>query len=179
VFRLLLVLPADLFARVWTAPAIRSGSVANALQYPVSSTEFMSHFVKHFVLITWWVGAVIGAGLLWRRGNRKTDLAYGLIAGAVAGLVGSATLACLLPGLDWLPRLIGHKMALGKTTGLAWLWTPLWIVLAAASWTIWVPWPVSCWATPARRDPRSEPCGKRARSALPPLRTEAGGCLFR
>ena len=74
----------------------------------------------------------MGASLLWRRGNRKTDFVYGLISGAVVGVVGSATLACVLPGLDWLPRLLW-----GKTSGPAQLGKPLWIALAVASWTLW------------------------------------------
>src|SRR5262249_37408584 len=80
VFRLLLILPADLVARLWMAPVLRS-----------DPPEFMNQFARNFVLITWWVGAIMAAGLLWRRGNRRADLVYGLITGAVAGLVASAT----------------------------------------------------------------------------------------
>jgi hypothetical protein len=112
---MLLVVPADLW-----------------LRSPPTSPELMNYFVRHFVVVTWWVGAVAGASLLWRHGNRKTDFVYGLVAGAVAGLVGSATLACFLPWLDWLPRLFW-----GKTSGPLWLWRPLWIPLAAASWALW------------------------------------------
>lgn len=114
-FRLLLALPVELW-----------------LRWPLGSAESMNAFVAHFVLLTWWVGAVVGAGLLWRRGTHRTDIIYGLIAGTVAGLVSSATLACLLPELDWLPRWLWVKMP-----GLARLGMPLWIALAAVSWTIW------------------------------------------
>jgi hypothetical protein len=64
------------------------------------------------------------------------NLVYGLIAGATAGLAGSATLACLLPALDFLPRLLGPLVAT-DTPRLAWLWAPLWIILAVSSWAIW------------------------------------------
>jgi hypothetical protein len=130
VCRLLLILPADLFAHLAMAPAMQS-----------ESTEPMNYFVKHFVLITWWVGAAMAAGLLWRRGNRGMDLVYGLIAGAVAGLIGSATLACLLPQVDWLPRLLWHKLALGaapaNSIDVPWPWIPLWIALAMVNWASW------------------------------------------
>jgi hypothetical protein len=129
-FRLLLILPADVFGQLWTVSLLHS-----------DSPELMNHFVKEFVLITWWIGAVGGVVLLWRRGARRTDLAYGLVAGAVAGLVASATLACLLPGLDWLPGLLGRKIAASTTWGVTkqvpLIWLPLWIVLALVNWTVW------------------------------------------
>ena len=129
VFRLLLVLPADVFARFWTMPLMHS-----------HSPELMNHCAKEFVLITWWIGAVAGVVLLWRRGTRGTELVYGLIAGAVAGLVASATLACLLPELDWLPGLLGRVMARntgGAGSQFSALWLPLWIALALVNWTMW------------------------------------------
>jgi hypothetical protein len=129
-FRLLLVLPADLFARLRTVPPMIS-----------TSPELMNHFVKEFVLTTWWIGAVAGVVLLWRRGTRRTDLSYGLIAGAVAGLVASATLGCLLPGLDWLPGLFTPRIvaATAWVTGreLSAIWLPFWIALALVNWTVW------------------------------------------
>jgi hypothetical protein len=137
-FRLMLILPADLFGQLWAVPVMGT-----------DSPELMNHFAKQFVLITWWVGAVVGAALLWKRGTRGTEVAYGLIAGAVAGLVASATLACLLPELDWLPRLLGHKIVAaiagtntkpvsgvaGRSASSATL--PLWIALALINWTFW------------------------------------------
>lgn len=115
VLRLSLIPPADLW-----------------LPWPLGNMELMKEFVRRFVLLTWWVGAIAGARLLWRRGNRGTDLVYGFIAGAGAGLVGSASVACLLPWLDWMPRLLEGKMA-----GVPRLWIPFRIVLALASWTLW------------------------------------------
>jgi hypothetical protein len=140
VVRLLLVLPVDLVARLLLAPLSSSGRFSTFAGM-IGSPELMSQFVRNFVVITWWVGAIVAATLLWRRSHRWTDLVSGLIAGAVIGLVGSATLACLLPGLDWLPYLLGPKLA-GKPiasgmASLAWLRIVLWIVLALASWAIW------------------------------------------
>ena len=133
-FRLALVLPADLAAPLFVRQA---GSLTGHAQSP----ELMIQVMKNFVLITCWIGAIAAVSLLWRRGSRGMDLLYGLIAGAVGGMVSSATLACVLPVLDWLPRLLWHAAPATNTAGVAagafWLWMPLWIALAAASWTFW------------------------------------------
>jgi len=139
VFRLLLALPGDLYARVLAAEAdgrMPAGSFASWLASPGSQASFM----KHFVLATCWLGAVFGALVLWRRGVHKIDVAFGGIAGAVAGLAGSATFACILPALDALPRFLWHAFAVQVAwtgyTGAAWVWTPVWIAFAAAIWTL-------------------------------------------
>jgi hypothetical protein len=139
VFRLLLALPGDLFARVLAADArglVPPGSFASWLAAPVSSGSF----IRYFVLATWWLGAVFGALVLWRRSERKVDVVFGCLAGAVAGLAGSATFACLLPSLDTLPRFLWRAMAvqLGWTglTGPVWFWTASWILFATAIWTV-------------------------------------------
>jgi Family of unknown function (DUF5717)N-terminal len=128
--RLLLILPVDLGAGFWLAPPVGT-----------EPADLKSHFLRHFVLLTWWVGALAAAVILYRRGRRGTDLVYGLIAGGVAGLVGSATAACLVPALDWLPRLLLHRTVAettwSSTTGRAWLGMPLWIALAVVSWACW------------------------------------------
>jgi hypothetical protein len=139
VFRLLLALPADLYARVLASGAsgrVPAGTFASWLASPVSNVTF----VRQFVLATWWLGAMLGFLVMWRRSERKTDLVFGSIAGGVLGLAGTATFACLLPGLDLLPRFLWRTMALqaGWTdhTGTAWLWTPVWIAFAITVWTL-------------------------------------------
>jgi hypothetical protein len=135
-FRLSLALPADLLARLLLAPdnaAAPPGSFAGWLAPPPSGSDF----VKWFVLTTWWVGALLGAAWLRRRGGRPADVLCGALAGAVAGLFGAATLACLWPALDLPPRLVWA--ALGRLVsgqGTAWLWTPLWVLTAAATWAV-------------------------------------------
>jgi len=138
--RLLLGMPADLYARVLAAPANSSlppGSYASWLQSPFAEQGS----VKHFVLATWWIGAVLGAVILKLRGSRITDVLCGLIAGTMAGLVGSATLAALLPVSDLLARMLwpflGARTDLGSDSGLVWFWTAAWIILAAATWSLW------------------------------------------
>ncbi len=89
---------------------------------------FISSFVRALALSTWWVGALAGLVLLWRRGGGLADLPFGIIAGAAAGLVGGATLACLILAGDLIP---------------SWLWTMLggssgnrivWFMLVLLCW---------------------------------------------
>ena len=102
--------------------------------------EMRLEFVKYFVVATWWLGALGGAVLLWQRGSRWADVLSGAIAGAVAGLAGAATLACFMELADGLPRLllrtVGGVVRPTNGTGSAWLWTPLWLVLAVLCWTV-------------------------------------------
>jgi hypothetical protein len=132
--RLLLAVPADLFARV-LATNVREpvpGTLARWLHPPAEE----DHFLKLFVLATWWLGALAGVALVWKRGGRWTDLFCGLIAGAGAGLVAAATAGCLLILVDGLPRaLLPHGEA-GRWASSPWLCTPLWILLAAACWGV-------------------------------------------
>jgi hypothetical protein len=136
-YRLCLALPGDVLVRLLAAPPgneVPPGSFASWLREPAPEAGF----VKWFVLATWWVGALLGAVWLWRRGGRTADVFCGAVAGAVAGLVGAATIACLWPALDWPPRLVWS--ALRRTVhdgaGSAWLWTPLWVLTASACWAL-------------------------------------------
>lgn len=134
--RVLLAGPVDLLARVgWaTAASPAPGTLAAWAEAPQADAGF----VRHVVLATWWLGAVAGLFLMRRRGSRTSDTPFGAVAGGVAGFVLSATAACLVPFLDAPPRwLWGRLVGLvgtGSTTGWVWLWTPLWIVVAAACW---------------------------------------------
>jgi hypothetical protein len=131
--RALLVLPADLFARVLGAGAHPppAGSLARWLETP--GTE--DGFLKLFVLATWWLGGILGVVLVWRRGGRWTDLICGAVAGAALGVIASATLGCALIVVDALPRFLLAK-AVGPRPGTSpWVWTPVWALLAVACWT--------------------------------------------
>jgi hypothetical protein len=132
-YRLCLALPADLLARVLWPPAgldVEPGSFASWLREPGPE----SAFIYKFVLATWWPGALLGALWLRRRGGRPADVLCGAVSGAVAGLLGAATLACLWPALDLLPRLLWPAMGRAVPGGSAWLWTPLWMLTASACW---------------------------------------------
>jgi hypothetical protein len=137
VFRSLLTVPVDLYARLAAAsPATPApGSFASWLQPPLADTEF----VRHVVLATWWLGAVLGFLLLRKRGSRGSDVLFGIVAGGVAGVAGSATLACLMPALDALPRALLHQLAraLGGASGVGGpvvAWTAAWVAVALLCW---------------------------------------------
>jgi hypothetical protein len=137
--RLLIALPGDLYARVLAGDA---GSFVSWQRSPLVNPDpdVMRDFVRHFAVATWWLGAVASAWVLWRRGHAWMDLFWGLLAGAAGGLAASATLACLVPILDLVPRsvwaILGSLLGLSQSEGLPWLWTPLWITWAAVIWML-------------------------------------------
>lgn len=135
IYRFVLAWPADLYARVLMGPS-GAGSFGTWLEVPPTGGSF----VKHFVLATFWLGAIFGTVLLARRGSRTADAFCGLVAGAVAGVMGSATFACLMPVLDLVPRGLWHGLRPlvgdSRVAGAAWLWTPLWIMTAIVWWTV-------------------------------------------
>jgi hypothetical protein len=138
-FRLLVGLPADVYARVLAANESGAGSFRTWLESPLSRPDQAGPYVRHFVLATWWLGAVAGGTLLWRRSGRWPDVPFGIVAGAVAGVLGGATFACLLPLADEVPRLVWHVLGAAVPEGLRgppWLWTPAWVGVAAASWAV-------------------------------------------
>ncbi len=93
---------------------------------------FASGFIRIVALWTFWVGAVGGAWVLMRRGGGMLDLPWGLVAGAVAGLAGSATLACLILAGDLVPQALWALFGLGGGAGLF----PVWILFAVACWAL-------------------------------------------
>jgi len=133
--RLLLTGPADLYARGW-------GQAQDAVwpQAPwIYTTGAENHFVKLFILATWWVGIFLGASLVWRRGGRLTDVFCGAVAGAFAGVIGAGTLGSLLLVFDAVPGAMLTRWTSERPNAFAdapALWMGLWIVLASASWAL-------------------------------------------
>jgi hypothetical protein len=135
--RLALAVPGDVVARVLAAPGSSAAvGLGTWLESPLAGPPgAVAAYVRTFVLATWWLGAVAGGVLLWRRGGRSADVLCGVLAGAVAGALGGATAACVLPLPDALPRLLLGPLA-GLVGGAAspWVGTPLWLAVAAVGW---------------------------------------------
>ncbi len=96
-------------------------------------------FLRQFVIATWWLGGVGGLILVWRRGGRWTDAAFGVAAGAAAGVAGAATLGCVMVFIDGLPRLLLASFGRGLLTvptSSPWIATTLWFLLAVGCWTL-------------------------------------------
>ncbi|MCI0681768.1 MAG: zinc ribbon domain-containing protein [Gemmataceae bacterium] len=102
----------------------------------VSAREFRHYYagalIRTLILWTWWVGAVAGVVVVWRRSGGN-DALWGLLAGGVAGILVSATVACLFLVLEIVPHALAATV-LGPTDGVA-AWF-VWIVLALAGWTL-------------------------------------------
>jgi hypothetical protein len=141
-YRLLLAGPADLIARLAIAPRDAGpspGTLAAWLQSPIfgEGGRLRLEFVRSFVLSSWWIGALAGAVLLWQRGSRRMDVLSGALAGAGAGIMGAATLACVLDLVDALPRAVLANLAgflRASNGGTVWFWTAIWLLIAGACW---------------------------------------------
>ncbi|HWG42947.1 MAG TPA: DUF5717 family protein [Gemmataceae bacterium] len=131
--RLLLTGPADLYARGWGQPAGSAWSSAPWIYTAGSENSFL----KLFILATWWAGIFFGAGLVWRRGGRLTDVFCGAVAGAFAGVIAAGTLGCLLLVFDAVPGALLTRMAKPNAFAASpGFWMLLWIVLASGCWAI-------------------------------------------
>jgi hypothetical protein len=126
----LLVLPADIYARVLgtTQRAPLPGSL-EAWLAPPSAEE---GFLRLFVGATWWLGPLVAVWTVARSGGKWLDLGCGLITGVGLGLAGAATVGCLLVLGDTLPRWV--LLALAGATLSAPAATLLWIALGVTSW---------------------------------------------
>ena len=85
-----------------------------------------------------WIPLAVIVSLLMLRANREsnpfwpTNFVPALLAGAVAGFVAAATLACLFLAVEIVPR-IAWSVTFGAL-GLE--WTPVWIVFALVGWAL-------------------------------------------
>jgi hypothetical protein len=154
--RLVLAVPADLYARVLAAPpGDDAGSFDTWLVSPLARLDLAVPFIRHVVLATWWLGAVAGGVLLWRRGGRPADVVCGTIAGAVAGVLVSATFACIEPWADGparaLWRLLARAVHGGELTTSPWLWTPVWVLVVVLTWGVLATVPAALRALALRR----------------------------
>ncbi len=128
--RMLLMPLADFFAR----DAAMQAAAEKALGGPQDFNDyFTSRFVRIVTLGTFWLGAVGGAFVLWRRSG-VLSAPWGLVAGAVAGLGGAATLASLVLVGDKVPELICGPPGAGGAALPVWILVvlPCWAVMGAA-----------------------------------------------
>jgi hypothetical protein len=96
--------------------------------------DFASTFVRIVTLWLWWLGALAAAVFVRRRGGTLSDIPWSLIAGAVLGVIASASLACLLLLGDLLPHALWELLfGTGSGVGLLVAWT----LLAALCWGVW------------------------------------------
>ena len=123
----------------WPAIMSGDGNISDELFDPadratISAADFRDYFVKSFtstlVLCTWWIGGLLGAVLLWKRGG-VLDVPWGFIAGSVAGLAGMATFACAFLVIEMVPQLVWQKVTGDAGGPFAWIG---WVILALLWW---------------------------------------------
>lgn len=91
---------------------------------------YVTYLVRLVVILTWWVGGVLGVLIVLRNGGKFADLFFGLIAGSVAGALGAATLACASMIIETVPHFL-WDLTIRHGGGLLLL---LWTALALACW---------------------------------------------
>jgi hypothetical protein len=103
---------------------------------------FLSAFIRRFVAWTWWLGALWGLVLMWRRREGGADMAWGLLAGAAAGVAVSATLACVILLAEIVPHAVYHPAEPGVMHVAVWMllaliyWAALGVILGVLSGVI-------------------------------------------
>ncbi|MSQ95556.1 MAG: hypothetical protein EXR98_13495 [Gemmataceae bacterium] len=94
---------------------------------------FVSYFIRWFVLWTGWIGAIVGAVLVLKRGGGTLDIPWGVIAGTFAGFAGSVTLAACFLLAELLPHAL-WQFTMGAQGGFGFLL--LWSLLALFCWLL-------------------------------------------
>ncbi len=92
---------------------------------------YASYCLRFLTLWTWWLGAVLGGFLVFRRGGGWTSLPWGLVAGAVAGVAGSITVGSLFLVLEIVPHALWGLLFSGASGAGGFV---LWLLLAPAAW---------------------------------------------
>jgi hypothetical protein len=119
-------------------PDVLDGVIGPAMPGTENRTrEFRDTFTAHLLRVvvgtTWWLGAVLGVLVLWRRSSMM-DAPWGLIAGAGAGIALSATIGSLVMIGDIVPHLLWQASLQSDGDQLVLL--PVWSALAVVWWTI-------------------------------------------
>src|SRR5262249_33687499 len=91
-----------------------------------------SYFLRLFMLCTWWLGAVAGVIVVLRQGGGLGNLPWAIIAGTVAGGIGSVTVGSLFLVVEIVPHGLWEFVVPGEGGGLV-LWLP-WVLCALGCW---------------------------------------------
>lgn len=94
---------------------------------------FVQSFVTRVVLLTWWVGGLLGAFILFAR-NGFIDGLWGLLSGSILGIIFMASISCMLLLIDLFPGLAMYLVFSGSETTIIHLL--IWVVLTAIWWTV-------------------------------------------
>ncbi len=116
----------------FSADVFDPGSAARVSK-PEFRHYFASYFIRGLVLRTWWIGGLAGIWLVWRRGGGLLDLPWGLVAGAVAGLAVSATVASVFLVFELVPHILWSGMFGG---GGSFFHAVAWVLLTLICWTL-------------------------------------------
>jgi hypothetical protein len=130
--RVLLVLPADIYARILGNP--QRTPLPGSLEAWLAAPSAEEGFLRLFVGVTWWLGPLVAIWTVARSGGKWLDLLCALVTGVGLGLAGMATLGCVLVAGDGLPRFL--LSGLSGATLSAPLATLLWIVSCVACWIV-------------------------------------------
>src|SRR5207253_1014362 len=109
VYRLLLALPNDIYARIMTQPQGGTPRPCSFASWALPTT-LDSAYVRHLVLTLAWLGIIIGVVLVRHRSRRVTDILFGVISGFAGGIAAIGTLACSMPWLDSPARLVWSRV---------------------------------------------------------------------
>ena len=124
----------------WTRVLLASGAMPASLFDPASEAEvevmefryqFVKFFVRDMIFVLWWLGPLFGMLLVRQRGGGWQDLHWGLLAGAVGGVIGSATLACMFLLVEAIPHAIWDVILSGRGDPVLQF---VWLVLSLLVW---------------------------------------------
>jgi hypothetical protein len=91
---------------------------------------FVGSFVRTLTIGTFWIGGLLGAVMLLRRGG-VLDVPWGFVAGCVAGLVGAATFGSAFLVIEIVPEFLWHLVTSDAGGPAAWIG---WVFLALTCW---------------------------------------------
>ena len=128
-------MPLELFAHANDRPAGETVLRARDFRH-----YFIAAFVREIVFWTWWLGPALAALLLFRQAEPAGRTAvfgaivpFALAAGSVAGVLATATLACVFLAVETAPHIV-WEVVFGRTSSVGFL--PLWLIVATGAWLI-------------------------------------------